>query len=227
MSSRSKERDILQRRLPPKNAAFATIGATVNSGPSTLHAPPAYSQRGVALARAEIFGRLRPLQLRSLLSSQMAQQPQEESIFQASGHEGPRLVSVPAEQQRSPGAGGSSSSASASASAQQQQQQPAAAPAAEVLLLDVRPSEDAEAFSAVRISGALYVPIQSYMFRDVLPAAMHAARRAVPQPVIVVYDEGLSGGGRETDAIAVASKLVQAGRFDAVMVVHGGLTARA
>jgi len=111
------------------------------------------------------------------------------------------------------GGGGGSSSVGES---------PASLP--EVIVVDIRPGEAAEAFAAVRLAGALHVPFNTYMTQDKLPPVMHAARRAVPQPVIVLYDDCT---GRAMDGPDFAGKLIQAGRFDAVMILEGGLRAAA
>ena len=84
----------------------------------------------------------------------------------------------------------------------------------------MRAAEKAAQFEAVRVAGALHTPFAGYMYRDALPPPLHAARRQVPQPVLVVTDDGV---GRELDAAEFAAKLVQCGGFDAVMVLEGAL----
>jgi len=92
----------------------------------------------------------------------------------------------------------------------------------DIIVLDIRPSEAESAVAAVRIAGALHCPFSTYMCQDRLPPAMHAARRQTPQPVIVLYDDCT---GRIQDGPEFAQKLIQAGRYDAVMVLEGGLRA--
>lgn len=216
---RAKALDVLQRRIPAGDARYKNVAAVTQSGASLRGAAPGLSASGVAKARSEIFGRIKPRQLLELLgdgAAAVAEEAEEEGgapRFAAAADAGaPRFVTVDA------GAVGASSSPTSPA------RRGGGGGAPEVLILDARGAEHAELFAAVRVLGAQHAPAKAYTTQDRLPAAVHAARRAAPQPLVVVYDEGGLGAH---DAVAVAEKLVAVGRFDAAMVLDGGLRAAA
>ena len=214
--AKHKKVDVLALALPQPNPAWTGITARTNSGSNVLRQRHAPTASEVSRARSELFGRLRPRQLfrmlgleqqlgsiaedgESILGAALAARSEPVLASQAAGAASPPRASA--------GGGGA-----------------AEAPAPEVIVLDIRPAEAAEAFAAVRLVGALHVPFAQYMTQDRLPACMHAARRQVPQPVIVLYDDCT---GRALDGADFASKLIQAGRFDAVMLLEGGLRSAA
>ena len=211
--------DILSQALPRPNPAWTGISARTNSGPNLLHARPAASASEVSKAKSELFGRITARQLHSMMGLEAQGSAAEgESILGASlaSRSQPLFSSVPASA-TSP----SRSAVAAAAAGAGEGEEP---PPPEVLVLDIRPVEAAEAFAAVRLVGALHVPFSLYMTQDKLPASMHAAKRQKPQPVIVLYDDCT---GRAMDGPDFAGKLIQAGGYDAVMLLAGGLRSAA
>lgn len=211
--------DITQRSIPPPDPRYANAAAVVNSGLSSLQAPPAQSASSVSRARSELFSRIKARALLSLLSNAgaIAEEPSVDDggaseLIGGLGSGETRIVRVDAADvgcASSPGTRARARSAETDART-------------DVLLLDARGAELADLFTAVRIAGALHCPATEYTIKDRLPAAVHAARRAALQPAIVVYDEGT-----DADAALLATKLVSVAGFNAVFVLSGGLRAAA
>jgi hypothetical protein len=201
-----KKLDVMERRLPPPDPKWESVPAVVSAGKSVLHAPPPLTLSAVSRLRSEVFGRLRPAQLLHMLQRANQLSPGVEGGVGGGDGAAPgelRIVSVAA------GASGAQAGEGGKP---------------EVIVLDVRSGEKAEEFAAVHLVSALHAPFATYMYRDLLPPALHAARRQVPQPVVVVTDDG---AGRELDGPEFATKLVQCGGFNAVMVLDGALRAAA
>ncbi len=212
-----KKLDVLERRLPPPDPKWESVPAMVSAGSSVLHAKPAPTLAAVSRLRSEVFGRLRPTQLLHSLqrASRLAAAAEGSGGGGSDGDGGGggggegsplRIVSVAAGASGDgPGEGGSGGDP-------------------DVIIIDVRSGDKAGEFAAVHLAGALHVPFATYMYRDALPPVLHAAKRRVPQPVLVVTDDG---AGREGDAADFATKLMQCGGFSAVMVLDGALRAAA
>jgi hypothetical protein len=200
--------DVLKQALPAPNPLWSGISAKTYSGHNALKAGKAPTASEVSKAKSELFGRLKPRQLFKMLGL--------DSLGSVLEDGGESILSSSLTARSEPIV--SSLSASASTSPAKGVAPGAALP--EVLVLDIRPPEAAEGFQAVRLVGAQHVPFSQYMTQDRLPPAMHVARRQVPQPVIVLYDDCT---GRAMDGPDFAGKLIQAGRFDAVMILEGGL----
>lgn len=219
----------MDRRIPARDERYKYIKGSVDSGWSSLRAGPNATACMVAKARAEIFGRIKPVALLAMLIGEggvkLDDEP-EESIYRGQTLLGSARA----------GGGGAGAmptlpllSVTVAASAVGIGSSPVRHAAAalsgseassDILILDVRSSDVADIVAALRITGALHVPASSYLTQDRLPHAVHAARRATPQPVVVVYDETGAMGG---DASQVAEKLCAVGKFDAAVVLVGGL----
>ena len=233
----NKPIDITNRRIPEGDVKYKHISGCVNSGASVLRAGPLASASSVSKSRSEIFGRIKPLALLAMLvgesGSDLIAEEETESIYRrasgggggggagasvtgSGGSSGTLFVTVAASDIGSGSSPVRPSAASSSATATSSLH----TTSPDILILDARSNDVADLFSAVHITGALHVPSSFYLTQDRLPNAVHAARRATPQPVVVVYDES---GSQSGEATLVAEKLVAVGKFDAAVVLDGGL----